>query len=122
MLSVPYEFYKDIYGGTMSEADFIRRLSSTVVDVNYYTSDRLVDQTDDEADPVMLTSYRELCCRLVDDSVIYDQHGGAVVLSSSSGKVSESYAESSLPRSRDAAVLSLIEKYLGRYNLTCRWV
>lgn len=122
MLTVPYEFYKDIYGGTMSESDFNRRLSSTVVDIDYYTNDRLVDQTDDEADPVMLTSYRELCCRLVDESVFYEQHNGAVVKSSSSGKVSESYVESSLPRSREAAVLNLVEKYLGRYNLTCRWV
>lgn len=122
MLTVPYEFYKDVYGGTMSESDFNRRLSSTVVDVNYYTNDRLVDQSDDDVDPVMLTSYRELCCRLVDDSVIYEQHGGAVVRSSSSGKVSESYVESSLPRNRDAATLALIEKYLWRYNLTCRWV
>lgn len=122
MLTVPYEFYKDTYGGSLSEEQFNKLLQPVVVDVNYYTDYRLVDMTDESADAILLIQYRQLCCRLVDDSVSYQENGGAVVKSQSSGKVSESYLESSLPKNRGVATMNLIEKYLGRFNLCCRWV
>lgn len=122
MLTVPYEFYKDIYGGSLSENEFNKQLHSVVIDVNYYTSYALAGKSDEDVDAVMLTSYRELCCRLVDMSIVYESNGGVIAKSSSSGKVSETYLESSLPRNRGTATMNLINKFLGRYNLCCRWV
>ena len=122
MLTVPYEFYSGVYGGTLPESEFTRLLRDVVVDVDDYTDYALQRMEDDTADPILLTQYRSLCCHLVDNAQAFAKHNGAVVKSSSSGKVSESYLESSLPKSSGAVTLSLVEKYLGRWNLVCRWI
>lgn len=122
MLTVPYEFYTEVYGGSLTEEQFKRQMMSVEADVNYYTNDSLVNSTDDSADSHLLYDYRRLCCILADKSKTYEQDGGKVVKSKKSGKVSEDYLESSLPANSGVETISLIEKYLGRYNFCCRWV
>lgn len=122
MLTVPYEFYTGVYGGSLTEEQFKKQMMSVEADVNYYTNDSLLNLTDDSVDTNILYDYRRLCCILADKGQVYEQGGGKVVKSMSSGKVSESYLESSLPANRGVETISLIEKYLSRYNFCCRWV
>lgn len=122
MLTVPYSYYHTVYGGKLSEEEFNSLLTGVVVDVNYYTNNALLPLRVQDASTYLLNAYRRCCCVLVDQTSSYEANGGVVVASRSAGKVSESYLASSLPKSAEAATLSVIEKYLGQFNLCCRWV
>lgn len=122
MLTVSYEFYTDTYGGYMPEEQFKKQLALAVVDIDYYTNYSLEKLTDETADANLLYSYRCLCCILADQKETDAQNGDKIVKRLSSGKVSEEYLESSLPRNRGVEEINLIEKYLSRWGYCCRWV
>lgn len=122
MLTVPYDFYQEMYGGNLSESNFNRLSPQATALVNYYTDYALEKLEDNDVDPYLLYNYRCLICILSDKEEKNAETGGAVVKSQSSGKVSESYVESSLPRNSGVVTIDLIEKYLSRYGFCCRWV
>ena len=118
MVTVTYEFYKDSYGGVLNENIFNKSLLKATRLVSNRTNNKIDSISDDDENQNLVNDIRLCICNVVDKVQYYNTSNGKVVLSQSSGKISESYAIDSSKVSAENDIADIIKMWLSGYGYT----
>lgn len=122
MITVDYTYYKDEYGGNLSEDDFKKLVNIAYIVVDNFTFGRFQGLTEDVVNEFTLMKVKTCVCALCDKVESATLSGVVPRASESVGSWSVSYAADSLPKSVQASLYSLVNFYLGGTALTCSWI
>ena len=118
MVTVIYEFYKDIYRGSLNEDDFNKSLPKATRLVSNRTNNKIDTISDDDENQNLVNDIKFCICNVVDKVQYYNTNNGKVVASQSSGKVSESYVVDSSKSSAESDIADVIKMWLSGYGYT----
>ena len=118
-----YNFYKNTYGGELTEEQFSKLYPRVKIILNNMTCgklNRMIEQkgTTEEISYTLcegVDAFNRLQSRVQSGESGYKT-------SESVGPHSVSYSEKSIPSSFEDELLGIAERYLGNTNLLCRWV
>lgn len=123
MVTVDYEYYKTVFGGTTVPDD---KFNFILRKANYLLSDITLGRSDSVSDDDDLAGRVKDClCGMCDSLEFYRTNigqGGAIKTSETASKWSVSYDVSKAPKTESSACLRVAETYIGDTELMCRWV
>jgi hypothetical protein len=122
MITVDYTYYKDTYGGSLSEEDFKRLVNIAYVVVDNFTFGRFQMLDEKAVNDFTLMKVKTCICALCDKVENATLSGVAIKSSEKVGSWSVNYAADSLPKSVQASLYSVVNFYLGGTALTCSWI
>lgn len=118
MVTVTYEFYKDVYSGILNEDNFNKSLLKATRLVSNRTNNKIDAIVDDDENKKLVSDIKFCICNVVDKVQYYNTNNGKVVASQSSGKVSESYVVDSSKSSAESDIADVIKSWLSGYGYT----
>ena len=118
MVTVTYEFYKDIYRGSLNEDNFNKNLLKATRLVSNRTNNKIDSISDDDENQNLVNDIKFCICNVIDKVQYYNTNNGKVVASQSSGKVSESYVVDSSKTSAENDIADVIKSWLSGYGYT----
>lgn len=118
MVDVTYDFYKDAYGGILTEDNFNKSLLKATRLVSNRTNNKIDAIVDAGENQNLVNDIKFCICNVVDKVQYYNTSNGKVVASQSSGKVSESYVVDSLKSSAESDIADVIKSWLSGYGYT----
>lgn len=118
MVTVTYEFYKDIYRGSLNEDNFNKNLFKATRLVSNRTNNKIDTISDDDVNQNLVNDIKFCICNVIDKVQYYNTNNGKVVASQSSGKVSESYVVDSSKTSAENDIADVIKSWLSGYGYT----
>lgn len=118
MVTVTYEYYTNTYGGSLSDSDFNKKLQEAIVYTRNATYGRILEINDDDENAQLVDDIKRCICSVLDKAKEYEETGGKVVTSKSSGKVSETYSASSSNTTMKKDIAGVVELWLGFYGFT----
>ena len=119
-MTVDYDFYRDVYGGKLSEEDFGRVLMRVEVFADNITYGRLSKAKDEDLKVPVGFCLSEMVEKLYNYES--DLNGDGIKTSETVGPWSVTYSAASLPRSLMGYLQRIAESYLSGTYLLCRWV
>lgn len=118
MVTITYEFYREIYGGVLDENTFNKLLLKAKRLVSNRTNNKIDSISDDDENQVLVNDIRFCICNVVDKVQYYNTSNGKVVSSQSSGKISESYVVDISKASAENDIADVIKMWLSWYGYT----
>lgn len=132
MITTTYYYYKNEYGGELSEEDFNRNLKKAQRKINAITSGMYDAVTDDTVSADMRDNVRQLTCNVLDKlSRLENNESEADLLlgvtSVKVGSISKTYSSGdvsakSISGTIDGTIRNDVMDYCGQYGWGCRWV
>lgn len=111
-----YEYYKDTYGGTMGEADFIRLAPKAFAKVKLLTFGRAAHPLD-----IYIDNVKDACCAVA-DAMLFNEQGGGVASVDNDGYRVSFVAGVSKAKTDDARIYDAVLEHLGMTGLMARSV
>lgn len=108
---IDYEFYNEVYGGKVKEADFTRLAIQASSLIDYYTFNRIVEADD---------KVKMATCELLDHIEVSQKTGNKVVVSEKVDSYSVTYAQKAGKDPIKKEQREIVAKYLGHTGLLYR--